>query len=144
MKVLPRVDMDVLFTQDKYLSFPPLLSPTTPRLKLKENGWQQYRERSTETIPTRIYWTMASIRRSVESRHQPHNLWCEPNFQTGRPSLVVATRRSVYRIADDSWSTKEDEESTQHKKLAVQNRHQCREAAGGASRNALGEAPIQT
>ena len=26
---------------------------------------------------------------------QAHNSWCEPNFQTGRPSLIAATRRSA-------------------------------------------------
>ena len=41
----------------------------------------------------------------------PYNSWCEPNFQTGRPFSIAATGRSVDRIADDSWSTKEDEES---------------------------------
>ena len=29
------------------------------------------------------------------------------------------TRKRVYRIADDSWPTQEDEESTLHKRLAV-------------------------
>ena len=51
-------------------------------------------------------------------------VWCVPG-------VIAATVRSVYRIVDDSWSTKEDEWSC-YKKLAVCNRHQCRGAAGGA------------
>ena len=60
------------------------------------------------------------------------------------PSPSPRRTEASIAFADDSWSTKEDEESTIYVKLAVWNRHQCRGAAGGASRNALGEPSIQT
>ena len=57
---------------------------------------------------------------SITSHVKKRTSWCEPNFQTGRPPSPSPRRREAsIAFADDSWPTKEDEESTIYIKLAV-------------------------